>query len=281
MENTKRLYITDLDGTLLGSDCKISSESAEMLSRCIADGVNFSFATARSAASAVKIAECLEMNIPCILMNGVCVYDMKQRKYIQINYISAEASKKTAELLDRLGQSGFIYKITDDRLICSYNRLDNAEMREFYRERKDNYDKPFTQTEELSSAADSDVMYFTLLDKYEKLERVRRELESISGLTYAFYKDIYSEDAWYLEIFSDKASKFNGVKFLRERHGFEEVIGFGDNLNDLPLFEACDIKIAVGNAKDEVRQSADAVIGTNLENSVAEYIFNHERTYKP
>ena len=77
---------------------------------------------------------------------------------------------------------------------------------------------------------------------------------------------------WFLEVFSDKASKSNGIRFLRDRYGFDEVVAFGDNLNDLSLFEAADVKIAVGNAKEELIAAADIVIGKNADNGVAEWL---------
>lgn len=269
------LCISDLDGTLLGNDCKISPESAEILNDCIHKGVKFSFATARSAASAVKIAECLDMNIPCILMNGVCIYDLKQKKYIRTEYLPREDAEKVANLLESLGQSGFIYEIRDNKLICSYNKIDNPEMLKFYQQRKEKYDKPFAKTESLSSAVTDKVIYFTLLDSFEHLDRVRTEIQKIKGLKFEFYKDIYSENSWYMEIFSENASKYNGVKFLREQYSFDEVVCFGDNLNDLPMFRASDIRIAVENANPQVKSEADEITLSNTENGVALWIKNH------
>ena len=87
----------------------------------------------------------------------------------------------------------------------------------------------------------------------------------------AFYLDVYN-GAWYLEIFSHKASKANGIRFIREHYGFSKVVAFGDNLNDLPMFEQADVKVAVGNARDEVKAAADYVIGTNDNDGVAEWL---------
>ena len=89
----------------------------------------------------------------------------------------------------------------------------------------------------------------------------------------AFYLDVY-DDSWYLEIFSHKASKSNGLRFLREEYGFDEIVAFGDNLNDLPMFEQADIKVAVENARDEVKAAADHIIGTNGEDGVAQWLLS-------
>ena len=46
------------------------------------------------------------------------------------------------------------------------------------------------------------------------------------------------------------------------------MVAVGDNLNDIPLFEASDVRYAVKNAKDELKAMADAVIESNEENGV-------------
>lgn len=268
----KRLYISDLDGTLLDENQTVTEKTAEILRECTANGVYFTFATARTAASALKITDKIGVNVPCVLMNGVSIYDTVGKKYIKNEYFPSELSRKISVLLDELGQSGFMYKISRDMLSCEYTSLDNPEMRSFYEIRRSRYDKPFDKIESFSASCDENVIYFALLDSKERLERVHREIDGIKGLKYEFYRDIYSCNSWYLEIFSEKASKYNGVEFLREHYGFDEVICFGDNLNDIPMFEASDRKVAVSNAGDRVKEIADAVIGSNLENSVAEYI---------
>ena len=49
----------------------------------------------------------------------------------------------------------------------------------------------------------------------------------------------------------------------------EEVIAFGDNLNDLTMLEWAGRGIAMGNALDEVKEIADEVTSTNVEFGVA------------
>jgi len=271
----KRLYISDLDGTLLDGDQRVSERSAKLLRECIQKGAYFTFATARTAASAVKITADIGVNVPCVLMNGVCVYDTSLRQYVRTEYISCEKSARIAAILDEKGQSAFMYRISDGALSCEYTVLDSPEMQEFHDMRRNRYDKPFMRLESFSCSADGDVIYFALLDKKERLDIIRDEIEKIGGLRYEFYRDIYNNNVWYLEIFSETASKLNGVKFLRERSGFDEIYGFGDNLNDLPLFEACDVRLAVENAKPEVKAAADFIIPSNTENGVAEWIYRN------
>ena len=114
-------------------------------------------------------------------------------------------------------------------------------------------------------------MYLTSTGDYEKLLPIERIAASVKGLDHVFYEDTYT-GKYYLEIFSENASKANGLKFLREEYGFDKIVAFGDNLNDLSMFKAADVKIAVGNEKDELKKAADFVIGTNDEDGVAKWL---------
>ena len=75
-----------------------------------------------------------------------------------------------------------------------------------------------------------------------------------------------------MELFSDKASKRSAINYLREAYGFDRIVGFGDNLNDLPMFAACDVKIAVENAKPEVKAAANFMCGANATDGVAKWL---------
>ncbi len=107
------------------------------------------------------------------------------------------------------------------------------------------------------------------MDSKEKLEKLNQMVEKLPNINSVFYKDNYSKDMWYLEIFSEKASKYHAVKFLREYLKVDEIIGFGDNQNDIPLFDACDKGYAVANAVEGLKHKADDVIRANTEDGVA------------
>jgi hydroxymethylpyrimidine pyrophosphatase-like HAD family hydrolase len=52
----------------------------------------------------------------------------------------------------------------------------------------------------------------------------------------------------------------------------EQVIVFGDNLNDLSMFEVAGTRLAVSNARNELKEKADSLIASNDEDGVAHYI---------
>ena len=267
----KTLYVSDLDGTLLSPEPAITEHTADIINSLISKGMYFTYATARSVYSAVPITASLNINVPCMFMNGVSIYDIESKSYIKNEFILSDASEEVLRSFERHGIRCFMYRIDDGNLTCYYSKITSKVMRSFAEVRKNHYKKPFIQVERLADFANDDTVYFTTTGPHDELYPVKCEIEKISGIDHAFYLDVYNGE-WYLEIFSEKASKANGIRFLRERFGFDEVVAFGDNLNDLSMFEAADVRIAVGNAKEELKSAADIVIGTNADNGVAEWL---------
>ena len=122
--------------------------------------------------------------------------------------------------------------------------------------------------QKISSIDDVSHCYY----KENGIESSYEEILKINGVEAVFYRDVYSENLWYLEVFSSKASKKNAVQFLREEYNYDKVICFGDNLNDIPLFQGSDKGYAVENARQELKDIADGVIGANTDNGVAEFL---------
>lgn len=269
------LYISDLDGTLLMPDAALSAKTVRILNRLLEQGMQFSVATARSIASAKPILKDVKLSLPIILMNGVCIYDLNRNQYIKVEEFAADSKALLLEVIKMNRLKGFAYTIKSGEMYTYYEDLNTPALYNFYRERVDSYQKKFYRLESFTSLTAEPLMYFTLLDYRENLAPIYPVIEGIPGLNCVFYKDNYSPDLWYLEIFCDKASKYQAVRFLRESMCFDRVVCFGDNRNDFGLFEASDFKIAVDNAVSELKERADLVIGNHSTDSVAAWLSDH------
>ncbi|HPU64143.1 MAG TPA: HAD hydrolase family protein, partial [Mobilitalea sp.] len=214
----------------------------------------------------------LKLTLPVILMNGVCIYDPVNLKYINVETLNKENVRILISLIEENNLKGFMYAIKNETLATYYEDLSNKAMRDFYEIRVKRYKKPFTKVNKFAELEDEPIIYFVLMDYKEKLEPIYRLVENRPNINCVFYKDNYEKDMWYLEIFSNKASKYHAVQYLRKYLSVDYVIGFGDNQNDLSLFEACDKCYAVNNAIEELKQRADAVIGKNTEDGVAMWL---------
>lgn len=268
----KRLYISDLDGTLFDPKGEITGFTADAINSLIGKGMNFAFATARSIYSAKPMTEKLRINAPCILMNGVSIYSLSDNTYIKNNFFDADTAEQVIEIFERHNVRCFVYKIHGDVLTAYFTEMTSEVMEAFAEERKRKFRKPFVQCERF--LPDKDIVYFTTTGKYDTLFRVKNDIDKINCADCTFYEDTYTNE-WYLEVFSSDASKYNGVNFLREKYGYDEIVCFGDNLNDIPMFGASDVKIAVENAKPELKRLADFITPSNTENGVAKWLMEN------
>ena len=270
----KTLYISDLDGTLLNKNAEISDYTAEKLNVLIGQGLNFSVATARTNATVVQRLKNINIIIPVVLMNGVAVYDLKSNHYVNVYPISIAGKNFLFDVIKNYIKSGFIYSIDDDTLSTYYENTDSPNALAFIEERQKKYNKKFIQVDSFKSCLNKNIVYYSIDDTAEKLIPAYEQLKQCTDLRVEFYRDIYNTDHWYLEVCSSDASKKNAVITLKNMFAFEKVVCFGDNLNDLPMFEASDEAYAVMNAKDEVKAKADGVIASNTNDGVVKYLEN-------
>lgn len=54
--------------------------------------------------------------------------------------------------------------------------------------------------------------------------------------------------------------------------GTDSIIAFGDDFADMGMLKLCGLGVAMGNAIEEVKNSADLVIGSNDEDGIAAYL---------
>lgn len=264
----KNLYVSDLDGTLLNSEAEISSCTRDTLNELIENGINFTVATARTAATVVTILQDINLNLPIVLMNGVCVYDIKTNEYIQVSKINKKSCRFLFDKLIQYKLYGFLYSLYN----TYYINDDSPHARKFIENRYRKYGKIFTKVDSFYDCISDDLVYFSVSDTKERLVDLYNDLKTDSELNIEFYHDIYNNINWYLEVCDKNASKYNAVKFLRNRYNFDKIIGFGDNLNDIPMFKACDYTCAVANAKPDVKSHADEIIESNIDNGVSNWL---------
>lgn len=77
-----------------------------------------------------------------------------------------------------------------------------------------------------------------------------------------------------IEVMDEHASKGASMRWLCERLGVPvaDAVAFGDNFNDMEMIEEAGLGVAVANAEDEVRAAADLVTASNDEDGVANVI---------
>ena len=90
-------------------------------------------------------------------------------------------------------------------------------------------------------------------DNPAKIDRLERELPEIFPELY-----IVKSTPYFLEFSNKEASKYCAVKFLQNYWGIkeEETLTIGDQNNDIALLKAGGIRVAMGNATEELKKVA-------------------------
>lgn len=276
----KKLYVSDLDGTLLNQRGDISAKTAEKLNICIEEGLAFTINTARSPATVFPIMEMVNLNMPYSMMHGVLIYNPVSKEYMKTHYISRETAMVVLGIIKLHNLQCFMYTLEAGEVCTYYDSVESRSLNKFRNERIMKYDKVFTEVDDLSICTNRGVIYFCLRERRECLEDLYRDLQAVRGAHAIFYEDVYNKEWMYLEIYSDKASKSQALNTIKEWGEFDYLVGFGDSANDKEMFQICNETYAVSNATPEIQNMATGIISSNDDDGVARFLYMTLRNSK-
>lgn len=275
MSRLKTLYISDMDGTLLGSDSRVSPRSAAIISDLTARGAMITVATARTPATVIPLLADVRTTPPAIVMTGAAMWNRSKQRFEHLRFMPGDHVAHVMDLCRHHNIHPFVYVLGDDsRSLDVYHggsSLSGIE-RSFYDERAHLKFKRFHLGTPLPPAALKNSMLFFAMGGLKDIEAVAEDLRESTDCSVFCYPDIFNHELGDLEIFGNGVSKAEAVKELRAETGAERVVVFGDNLNDLPMLAAADVAVAVGNAMPEVKNAADIIIEPNYTDAVARFI---------
>ena len=266
------LYLSDLDGTLLRSDQTLSEYTCSVIERIVEAGVHFSYATARSIDTAARVTRGIRVDIPVIVHNGAFIVDSVTRRPLWSAKFTPQEEEAVYSAFREQGRCPLAYAVIDGKNRFSYIRERcSAAQWAFVCSRKGYEDD--RRAREISSPAqalDGDVYYFACIaDDERALQPVYERLKD--RFRCIFSRDIYTDAPW-LEILPQGVSKASAAAILARLLGCRRIVCFGDEVNDLPMFELADERYAVKNAAPELKKLATAVIGSNDEDAVARWL---------
>lgn len=268
-----KLYVTDLDGTLFNHKAQISIVSRDILNREIKNGASVTYATARSLSSAsAKTAE-VNFDLPVIVYNGVFIVDPKSKKQLISHYFSDDSKRTAADFFTEHEESLLVYSYIDGIERVSWLKSSvSAGVRRYISERKG--DPRLRECKTFNELFEGDVFYITLIEPKTPMEALDEVFYNKNGLTRNYQADTYNTKEYWYEIFCEGVSKANAVAELKALLDADEVIAFGDNVNDLPMIKNADRGYAAANAAHELKQAAYGVIRSNEQSGVPVFIAN-------
>lgn len=271
----RTLYVSDLDGTLLRPDGRVSAYSLGVLNRLIEAGVLFTYATARSLSSASVVTEGLRVRVPVIVYNGAHIVDARTGERLASETFSDEARAHVQGLLQAHGVSPIVYAFVNGRESVSWDAEQVNAGKRFYLDSRRG-DRRLRRLEGADGLFDGEVFYYTCIGTQAELRPLYGALAGDARYTCTLQQELYRPEYW-LEIMPRRATKADALAKLRALLHCDRAVVFGDAVNDIPLFRAADACYAVKNATDALKRMATGIIDGNGGDGVARWLARHAR----
>lgn len=246
--NRNTLFVSGMDGMLLNENEMLSNFSKVELNRMIDSGMKFTISTMRTPAAIIEPMKDVRLALPVIAMNGAVLYDIQKHVYIKAYVISQDTSQKVMQLIRREGLNCYANVIIDDMLVIYYKETQDKVNRELVQQLRVS---PYRNYVKRPLPDDESVVYFTLLDKKEKIVTFLEQLEC-EGYTERLRVITYDSAEYpgyaYIKIYNKNASKENMIKYLKEVTELEDVVTFGT------IAGQYDVCLKTGDANQAVRE---------------------------
>ncbi len=276
MSATTTLYVSDLDFTLLRSDATLGVRTIDVVNRLIDAGHHFTCATARSYRSAVRVTAELRLTLPLITYGGAVRFDPGTRSIDKVEPLPAEtvaAITAVTEAHPRV--EPLLFAMIDGRDRVCWRHEHATGYVDSFTSRRAN-DPRLLPLPDWGQLIGAPVFYATLIGDRDDIDGIRRELLPV--LTDCFDTvgpDGYNPQQTWFEVMSTRATKAAAARTIADQIGADEIVAFGDNLNDVPLFEVADRSCAVANAVPQLLELADEVVPGNDDEGVASWLERH------
>ncbi|MCL2773190.1 MAG: Cof-type HAD-IIB family hydrolase [Oscillospiraceae bacterium] len=280
----KTLFISDLDGTLLNTSAQITPTTAKIINGLTENGLIFTYATARSFHTAQKVTGEINFKYPIVCRNGEFIQNPQTGDYFDMCFFDKDKIDDIISKFEINSLYPLVNSIMDGRERVSWitGKEENGRLN-FYLKTREN-DKRLRPVNNYSEFFAGDIHGIGFFgNTAEELQKILEILKLNEHFTYHIQKDTYQDEnggtIYWLEIMRFDATKDAGVKKVQRLVGADKIVCFGDNINDIPMFNVSDEKYAVENAISEVKDIADCVIGSNDEDGVAKWLEKYAGDY--
>lgn len=276
MDNNNKIYVSDLDGTLLGAGGVLSDYSRGKLTELLEAGVHFTVASARAWDEIHLVLGDLPLSLPVIAVNGAYLTDYATGEHRVINNMPADLAGSVYQQILSHDLLPFVvgHDGTTDRLY--WEKLINAEMQWYHDVLALEKIERLTQIDRLEEALAGKVIAYAVMGPKDNVHALSDWLaRTYPGLLENFlFENPYSPGHWWLTIHDQRACKSRGIRTLVEMtgHAIENLTVFGDHINDIKMLQMAGRGVTVANAEPEVKAVADEVIGSNEDDAVVRYI---------
>ncbi len=266
--NTKTYLIGfDLDGTLLTSDKKITERSLKALAKAAENGNCCVPVTGRPFSGVPQELKILPAVRYIICSSGAVIYDTKTGNIVHRNTLPGDICLNlyrmvcNYEVMFEIFHNGFGYQ-SEQVHKAMLERFMGSSMYTYIRKSR----------KSVSDFESHLIRYRDKIDMISIMCASRKEKQKTMRCLHHFtHVNVTSPSENDLEIVSDSAGKGNALLWLAEKLMIpaNRIVAIGDSDNDRDMFSCAGISIAMGNADEKIKASADYITEDNDHEGVA------------
>ena len=268
-----RAIAFDLDDTLLRSDLTVSDYTVDVLHRAAERGIIILPASGRTRDSMYPTVQRIGCAAAFISCNGADVWGFRPVSTSSSPLTGADCPLLMQELLP-VDLAHEVARFAQERgVYCQTYSPDR-----FYYSIENDYAVSYTKSSSLEGEYVGNLTAFirkpvTKLLMMDTPERIAA-LYAEAKVLFAGRASLTCSKPYFLECNPLKATKGNALRWCAEHFGFtmDELLTFGDSLNDVSMLEAAGIGVAMANAREDVKAMGFPVCRANDEDGVARYI---------
>jgi Cof subfamily protein (haloacid dehalogenase superfamily) len=271
--NRIALVISDVDGTLVTHDKRLTDGAKRAVQRLHDAGIGFTITSSRPPVGMRFLIEPLGITLPVGPFNGSSIVDIKL-KPIEQHLIPAAAAQRSIEVLDQFGVDVWLF--TNEQWII---RRDDGK---YVPHERDTIKFDPTFADDLSPFMASACKIVGASADPALLERCEIAMQRALGARATAIRS----QSYYLDITPPGQDKGTFVEAMAKHLDIATgaIATIGDMQNDLAMFKKSGLSIAMGNATDDVKKQASHVTSSNEEEGFAgaiEFILNRNTPHTP
>jgi hypothetical protein len=253
-----KMVVLDLDGTLLNGEKIISDKNAHILKKLHKQGIHIVIATGRNYYMAKILVENIKSTEPVILANnGAVVRCYIDDEFIESNYLDFSIFEQIYELGIKHDLNPIIHV---DEYNKGYDLIYECENYEdvYLGYIKKEYDR--TRHKKFKTEEINNILSVCYFNEYQRLMKFRNEIEKMPGEFNVILNQNLSSLSL-LEFLNINGCKWRALKKYIDRLGVDasQVIAIGDDNNDIELIANAGLGIAMKNATNCLKNSADLI----------------------
>jgi Cof subfamily protein (haloacid dehalogenase superfamily) len=277
-----QLFVSDVDGTLVDRRAQLSARTRAGLHTLLERGLPFTVASARSAYSLSVMLAGLPLRLPVIEFNGAYLTDLATGRRAFVRAIDRQLCDDIHTRGLALGLQAFVSAFDGQRDLLYVGPATNEGMQWYIDERMSFRDPRLQRVEDVRVGLAHAVVCMTFVARASVLQPLVDQLTRIypDQLRLNFYENHYSPGWHWLSVHHFLSTKAHAIQVLCDQLGvpLSALTVFGDEQNDIPMFEVAGRAVAVGNAHPALRPLAHEIIEDHERDSVIAYL---ERSWPP